>query len=70
MDDISEQFRKRDRIRRRLAAQMTPEQRLECMAELQAYAWQTLQQNPEALDRFWRRNLRQRAARLGARGTL
>jgi hypothetical protein len=49
---------------------MTPEQRLERMAELQAYAWQMLQQNPEAMDRFWRRNLRQRAARLDARAPL
>ena len=63
MDDISEQFEKRDRLRKRMAAQLTPEQRLERMAELQAHAWQVLQQNPAALERFWRRNLRERAAR-------
>jgi hypothetical protein len=69
VDDIAEQLRRRDQHRKRLAAQMTPEQRLERMAQMQAYSWQLLQQNPEALDRFWRRNLRQRAARLDARGT-
>ena len=69
MDDITEQLQKRDRLLKRLAAQMTPEQRLQRMAELQAQAWQTLQQNPEGLSRFWRRNLRQRAARRDPRGT-
>ena len=42
---------------------MTPEQRLQRMAELQAHAWQVLQQNPEGLARFWRRNFRRRAVR-------
>jgi hypothetical protein len=70
MEDISTKLKARDRLRKRLAAQLTPEQRLEAMAALQAEAWQTLQQNPEALARFWRRNFRQRAARSHLRGTL
>jgi hypothetical protein len=69
MDDISQQLQVRDRLRKRLAAQMTPEQRLQRMAELQAYAWAVLQQNPEGLERFWRRNFRQRAARRYPRAT-
>ena len=56
-------------MRKRLAAQMTPEERLRRMAELQAQSWELLQQNPEGLARFWRRNLRERAARLNNRET-
>ena len=70
MEDITAKLHLRDRLRKRLAAQLTPEQRLEAMAALQAEAWEALRQNPEGLARFWRRNYRQRAARRHPRGTL
>ena len=63
MDDIAEQLQRRDRYLKHSARQLTPEQRLQRMAELQAHAWQVLQQNPEGLARFWRRNFRRRAVR-------
>ena len=69
MENVYDQLQARDRLRKHLAAQLTPHQRLERMAALQAEAWNTLQQNPEALARFWRRNLRQRAARRGPGGS-
>lgn len=68
--DITEQLQRRNRYRKRLAAELPPEQRLQRMAEMQELAWVLLQQNPEALDRFWRRNLRQRAVRDDASGSL
>ena len=70
VDDISEQLQRRDRYRKRLAARMTPDQRLQRMAELQAQSWQVLQQNSEGLARFWRRNLRRRAVRHDGSGSL
>jgi hypothetical protein len=53
----------RDRYRRRLIASLTPEQRMERMEQLQRAAFETLAQNPQAMERFWRRNLRKRAIR-------
>ncbi len=45
---------------------LTPGERLARMGRLRQSSFALLAANPEALDRFWRRNLRQRAARLRA----
>jgi hypothetical protein len=56
----------RDRQRRRVAFSLTPEQRLQRMEELQQLAMATLAQNPQAMEQFWHRNLRERSARTRA----
>jgi hypothetical protein len=61
MEDMAEQFARRDRYRRKLAWAKTPEQRLAEMAELQEYAWATLRQNPQGYAWFIRRNYKKRA---------
>ncbi|QOV92067.1 hypothetical protein [Humisphaera borealis] len=60
-DDIARQLAIRDRLRRRMEAQRTPEERLAAMNKLQRACWERLQQNPEGLARFMRRNIRKRA---------
>ena len=59
----SEQLERRNRVRRRLAAALTPEERVERVAALLDHYWQVLTQSPEAMDRYWRRNLKKRAVR-------
>jgi hypothetical protein len=59
----SEQLQRRNRLRRRMSAALTPEQRAERMAALLDHYWQLLAQSPEAMDRYWRRNLKKRAVR-------
>jgi len=61
MSDESEQLARRDRIMRAHYAAMMPRQRLTRMAELEAQSMDVLRRNPEAFQRFWRRNLRARA---------
>jgi len=61
MDDISAQLAVRDRYRRRIALQKTPEQRMADMARLQKAAWDMLQSSPEGYARFLRRNYKARA---------
>lgn len=51
----------RDRYRRRLHRQLSPDERLRRMAELTEAAFAILRQNPQGWDRFYRRNLRKRA---------
>ncbi len=63
MEDESEQLARRDRLMREMARAMTPEQRIARGREMQEEAMRQLQANPEAMDRFMRRNLRQRAVR-------
>jgi hypothetical protein len=60
------QFAVRDRLRRRRSAQLTPEQRMEQLDALLAECSQMLAENPEAMARFWRRNLKKRAVRRDA----
>ena len=55
------QFQIRDRLRRRRSAQLTPEQRIEQLHALLEESSQFLAQNPDAMRRFWRRNLKKRA---------
>jgi hypothetical protein len=59
----SEQLERRNRVRRRLAAALTPEERVARAAALLDQCWQVLAQSPEAMDRYWRRNLKKRAVR-------
>src|SRR5206468_2212268 len=61
VDDIAEQLAARDRLRRKLALQKTPEQRMADMARLQAAMWAALQRSPEGYARFMRRNFKARA---------
>lgn len=51
----------RDRLKKRLAAQLTPQERMARMEALQEACFERLRRSPEGLDRFWRRNLRKRA---------
>ena len=61
MDDLSEQLAIRDRMRKRLAAQSSPAERLEQMLRLQRQAWDLLRQSPQGYAHFHRRNLKARA---------
>jgi hypothetical protein len=55
------QFQVRDRLRRERSARLTPEQRIEQLDALLEECSQMLAENPEAMARFWRRNLKKRA---------
>jgi hypothetical protein len=52
------------RVMRRLAAAMTPAERIERMARIEQSCFALLSSSPEAFARFWRRNLRKRAVRV------
>jgi hypothetical protein len=61
MDEIGEQLAARDRYRRRMALQKTPEERMADMAQLQKAMWARLQSSPEGYTHFLRRNYKARA---------
>ena len=61
MDDMAEQFARRDRYRRKLAWAKTPEQRMTEFFERQARAAERMRQNPEGYAWFLRRNYKKRA---------
>jgi hypothetical protein len=61
MEQLTEQLAVRDRMRKRLAAQCTPAERLEQMLRLQCLAWDLLRQSPQGYAHFLRRNLKARA---------
>ncbi len=61
MESESEQLARRGRLMREMALRMTPEQRIERGRQMHEWAMQQLRANPEAWDRFIRRNSRQRA---------
>jgi hypothetical protein len=61
VDDIAEQFARRDRAQRRYWQSLTYEQRLDEMSRLQARAWAILRSNPEGYAHFIRRNMKARA---------
>ena len=61
MDEIASQLAARDRYRRRISLQKTPEQRMADMARLQKAMWDMLQSSPEGYARFLRRNYKVRA---------
>lgn len=60
-EEIARQFAIRDRWVRRIAAQATPEERVEAMMQLQQRTWTMLSQSPEAYARFLRRNFKARS---------
>lgn len=60
------QFQIRDRLRRERSARLTPEQRIQQLDALLDECSQMLAENPEAMERFWRRNLKKRAVRRDA----
>ena len=60
MDIDPRQFQIRDRLRRQRSALLTPEQRIEQLDALLEECTQMLAENPEAMARFWRRNLKKR----------
>jgi hypothetical protein len=61
MDDISRQLAARDRMRRRLALQATPEDRVRDMMRLSQATWDLLRQSPDGYAHFLRRNFKARA---------
>lgn len=61
MEDIAEQLAIRDRFRRRVAQQRTPEERMELMLRLQHQARQLLNAGSEAHAQFLRRNMKKRS---------
>lgn len=61
MDDISQQLVARDRMRRRLALQATPEERVRDMMRLSQETWDLLRRSPEGYAHFLRRNFKARA---------
>jgi hypothetical protein len=63
MQDEAEQLTVRDRLMRQMAATMSPEERVARAREMHEWALCQLQSNPEAFERFYRRNLRARAVR-------
>lgn len=64
MDDLARQLAIRDRMRKRLAAQETPAQRMAAMAELQRRTWAILRASPNGYAHFMRRNFKARAIRV------
>ena len=63
MTETQRQLAARDRVMRAVARRTTPAERLARMEALQNAAWDILNTSPQAFERFWRRNLRERAAR-------
>jgi phenylacetate-coenzyme A ligase PaaK-like adenylate-forming protein len=61
MDDITEQFARRDRFRRKMQWLKTPSQRMADMARLQQNSWRVLKNSPAGYARFLRRNFKARA---------
>jgi hypothetical protein len=61
MDDISRQLAARDRMRRRLALQATPAERVRDMMRLSQATWDLLRRSPEGYAHFLRRNFKARA---------
>jgi hypothetical protein len=64
MDDISQQFGRRNRLRAHLALQKTPQERMADMAKLQEAMWETLRKSPEGYAHFLRRNFKARAIKV------
>ena len=58
--EIAERLAARDRHRRRLLEQETPEQRMERHAEMQRAAFELLRASPEGWRRFLERNMKSR----------
>lgn len=61
MDEIAEKIELRNRVMRRMYLQLNMEERVARSDSLVAYAMDTLRAYPEGFERFYRRNLEQRA---------
>ncbi|HEX4053223.1 MAG TPA: hypothetical protein VHX86_03065 [Tepidisphaeraceae bacterium] len=61
VEDLTDQFLLRDRLRRKLAQRKTPAQRMRDMAQLQRRMWATLRRSPHGYEHFLRRNFKARA---------
>jgi hypothetical protein len=68
MDTDATDFKVPDELRAE-ARTATPERRIQIMQMLIEQHWAWLKANPEAMDRYWRRNLRKRAVRAYPDGT-
>lgn len=60
-EEIAEQFARRERLRKQLAARETYAQRMQKMAILQEASWNALQASPTGWAHFLRRNFKARA---------
>jgi hypothetical protein len=58
---LTEQLALRDRMRKRLALQATPAERLRDMIRLQQRTWDTLRRSPTGYAHFLARNFKARA---------
>lgn len=61
MDEIAEKIELRNRVMRRMFQQLSFEERVARSDALVAYTMDTLRAYPEGFERFYRRNLKQRA---------
>jgi hypothetical protein len=61
VDDIARQLAARDRLMRRQSQELTPDQRLSKMWQLQQASWERLHQSPKGYAHFIRRNFKARA---------
>jgi hypothetical protein len=61
MRDPAQQLISRDRLRRKLAEQATPEERVRELARLQEATWAILRSSPAGYAHFLRRNFKARA---------
>jgi len=59
-DDLTRQLARRDRLRRKLALQKTPAQRMRDMQQLQNRMFATLRGSPAGYAHFLRRNFKAR----------
>jgi hypothetical protein len=60
-EDIAEQFARRDRFIKHMNSMLTPEQRMEKMAKLQAQSWAVLRDSQKGYAHFIRRNFKARS---------
>jgi hypothetical protein len=61
MDEITEQFARRDRMRKKLAALESYSERMQKMAVLQETTWKALRASPSGWAHFLKRNFKARA---------
>jgi hypothetical protein len=59
--DIAAEMSRRDRVMRHIYSRMSPQERLDRARALHEWAWREMESNPEGFERYYRRNLRQRA---------
>jgi hypothetical protein len=60
-EEIAEQFARRDRMRKKMAARESYSQRMQKMADLQEATWKALRASPTGWAHFLHRNFKARA---------